>query len=140
MTSHLGIALLPARVTGTVLGVFGLLGLVLASVGVYGVMAHTVAQRHREIGIRVAVGAAGGAVVRLLLREGLALVLAGMAIGLLGALAGARLLSGMLYGSGLDAVTFAAVPAVLGGVALLAIWIPARRALKVSATTALRYQ
>lgn len=140
MNRHLGLALLPARVTGIVLGVFGLLGLVLASVGVYGVMSHAVAQRHREIGIRVAVGAASGAVVRLLLREGLALVAVGMAIGLAGALAGARLLSGLLYGSGADPLTFAAVPLVLGGVALLAIWIPARRASRVDPVVVLRQE
>jgi ABC-type antimicrobial peptide transport system permease subunit len=138
MNNHLGIALLPARLAGTVLGIFGVLGLVLASVGIYGVMSHSVVQRRREIGIRVAVGAAGTAVVRLLMREGLALVSIGVAIGLAGALAGARLIRGVLYGSGLDPVTFVLVPLILGGVAMVAIWLPARRASEVDPVTVLR--
>jgi predicted permease len=137
--SHLGIALLPARLVGGALGVFGLLGLVLAAVGMYGVMSYSVAQRTREIGIRMAVGAARGQVVRLVIGQGLALVLIGTVIGLAGALAGTRLVRGFLYGaSALDPVAFIAVPAVLLGVALLAIWVPARRAATVDPMVALR--
>lgn len=140
MNGRLAVALLPARLAATVLGVFGLLGLVLASLGVYGVMSHTVAQRSREIGIRMAIGAAGSAVVGLLLRDGLRLVVAGVAIGMAAALVGSRVLSGVLYGTSLDAVTFVSVPLVLGLVAVVAIWIPARRAAGVNPVVVLRQE
>jgi putative ABC transport system permease protein len=139
MRNHLGIALLPARLAGATLGVFGLLGLLLAAVGIYGVMSYSVAQRTREIGIRMAVGAARAQVVRLVMRQGLRLVAVGAAVGLVGAVVAARLVRGLLYGgSALDPVTFAAVPIVLVGVALLAIWVPARRAAGVDPMVALR--
>ena len=141
MDSHLGIALLPARLTGGALGVFGLLALGLASVGIYGVVAYSVAQRTREIGIRMALGAAASDAVLLVMRQGLAPVLLGTALGMVGALAASRLIRGALYGgSGLDPVTFVAVPLVLVGVAMLATWIPARRAASVDPTLALRQE
>lgn len=139
LDDHLGIALLPARLTGWVLGIFGLLGLVLASVGIYGVMAYSVAQRTREIGIRMAIGAAGGAVVRLLMRQGMALVVAGAVLGLAAAAGIAQVIRGQLYGgSGLDPLTFVVVPAVLVVVAMGAIWIPAKRAASLDPVRALR--
>ncbi len=139
MEAHMGIALLPARLVGYVLGVFGLLGLLLASIGVYGVMAYTVAQRTREIGIRMAIGAGSASVVGLLMRQGLTLVIVGAAIGLAGAAAAAQLVRGQLYGgTALDPVTFVAVPLVLIAVAAMAIWIPARRAAGVDPVRALR--
>jgi predicted permease len=138
MNNRLRLVFLPARLAATVLGVFGLIGLVLASLGVYGVMSHAVAQRNREIGIRIAIGAAGSAVVGLLMRDGLSLVGIGIGIGLAGALGGAKLMSGVLYGTGLDPLTFAVVPLVLAGVAVLAIWIPARRAASVNPVVVLR--
>jgi predicted permease len=140
MNNFLGLAYLPARLAAAVLGLFGFLGLVLASLGVYGVMSHSVAQRHREIGIRVAIGAATSGVVSLLMGEGFRLVGLGIVIGLGGALAGARLLRGLLYGSGFDPVTFVAVPLILGAIALLAIWIPARRAASVNPIVVLRQE
>ena len=141
MENHLGIALLPARLSGAVLGIFGILGLVLAAVGIYGVMAYSVSQRTREIGIRMAIGAAAGDVLRLVMRQGMALVLAGTAIGLAGAVAASRLIRGILYGSGAnDPLTFVAVPLVLMGVAMLAIWIPARRASAMDPLLALRQE
>jgi predicted permease len=141
MTSHLGIALLPARLAGAALAIFGLIGLTLASLGIYGVMAGTVARRKREIGIRIAIGAAGGSVVKLMLRDGLRLVALGTVIGLVGALGAARLIGGLLYGgSGLDPVTFSAVPAILALVAMVAIWIPARRASAIDPVEALRQE
>ena len=139
MNNFLGVALFPARIVGAVLGVFGLLGLVLAAVGMYGVMAYAVSQRTREIGIRMAIGAARREVIGLVMSQGLWLVAIGAAIGLAGALGASRLLRGVLYGSALvDPVTFIAVPAILIGVAMLAIWIPARRAASVDPMRALR--
>jgi putative ABC transport system permease protein len=138
MNDRLGITFLPARLAATVLGVFGILGLVLASLGVYGVMSHAVVQRTREIGIRLAIGAGAPAVVRTVMGDGMALVGIGIAVGLGGALGAARLMSGVLYGTGLDPATFAVVPLVLGGVAALAIWIPARRAASVNPVVVLR--
>jgi predicted permease len=139
MTNHLGVALLPARLAGAVLGVFGVLGLVLAAVGIYGVMSYSVAQRTREIGIRMAVGAATGQVLRLVLRQGLGLVALGAAVGLAGGRGAARRVGGLLYGgSARDPMTFVVVPLVLVGVAVLAMWIPARRAAAVDPIVALR--
>ncbi|MEO7964536.1 MAG: FtsX-like permease family protein, partial [Gemmatimonadaceae bacterium] len=139
MESHLGIALLPSRIAGTALGVFGLLGLVLAAVGMYGVMAYSVSQRTREIGIRMAIGSTQGEVVRLVIRQGMKLVAIGSAVGLVGALGAARLARGLLYGgSASDPVTIGVVTLVLVSVALLAVWIPARRASRVDPILALR--
>jgi predicted permease len=141
MESMLGIALLPARLAGASLGIFGLLGLVLAAVGTYGVMAYSVAQRTREIGIRMAIGAASGDVVRLVMRQGMTLVAAGTVVGLLGAFGASRLIRGVLYGGGEnDPVTFIAVPLILAGVASIAIWIPARRAAGMDPLLALRQE
>jgi predicted permease len=139
MTKHLGIALMPARLAGAALGVFGLLGLVLASVGMYGVMSYTVSQRRREIGIRMAVGAATADVVGLIMRQGLTLVVIGAAVGVAGALGASRLLRGILYSpSVVDPATFGGVPLLLTAVAALAIWLPARRASAVDPLEALR--
>jgi predicted permease len=141
MEAHLGIALLPARLTGVVLGIFGLLGLGLAAIGIYGVMAYAVAQRTREIGIRMAIGAGRGDVARMLMRQGLGLVATGLGIGLALAAAAAKLASSQLYGSnGFDVLTFAAVPVVLIGVAALAIWIPSRKASGLDPVVALRME
>lgn len=139
MGRHLGIALLPARLAGTVLAVFGLLGLVLAAVGIYGVMAYSVAQRTREIGIRMAIGSSNGEVVGLVMRQGLILVGVGATIGLAAAVGAAQLIRGVLYGkAALDPVSFVVVPIVLIAVAVLAIWVPARRAAAVDPVRALR--
>lgn len=140
LDQYLGIALLPSRLAGTVLGVFGLLGLILAAVGVYGVMSYSVSQRTREIGIRMAIGATPSQVVRLVMRQGLSLVLIGVAIGLAGAMGASQLLKSVLYGGqALDPITFSLVPIVLVGVAALATWLPSRRAALVDPMRALRY-
>ncbi len=139
MAQHLGIALLPARVAGTALGVFGLIGLLLASVGMYGVMAYSVSQRTREIGIRMAIGASSGNVVGLIMKQGLTLVLIGTVIGLAGALAASRALASVLYGGdALNPLTFVAVPLILIAVAALATLIPALRASSVHPAVTLR--
>jgi predicted permease len=129
MEDHMGLALLPARLGGTVLGLFGFLGLILAAVGIYGVMAYSVAQRKRELGIRVAVGADRARVVRLVLGEGMTLAVIGSALGLAGALAASRLVASLLYNvSAFDPLTFIGVPVLLVGVAFLAVYLPARKA------------
>ncbi len=139
MDQHLGLALLPARVAGTALGVFGVIGLLLASVGMYGVMAYSVSQRTREIGIRMAIGATAANVVALIMRQGLTLVLIGTAIGLGGAVAASRLLASVLYGGdALNPLAFALVPLVLIAVAALATFVPARRASAVHPAITLR--
>jgi ABC-type antimicrobial peptide transport system permease subunit len=105
----------------------------------YGVMAYTVSQRRREIGIRMAIGAASGDVVGMIMKQGLTLVIVGAAIGVGGALGASRLLRGILYGASVvDPVTFVGVPLLLTGVAALASWLPARRASGVDPLEALR--
>ncbi len=132
MEDHMGIALLPSRLGGAVLGIFGILGLVLAAVGIYGVMAYSVAQRQRELGIRVALGADRPKVVQLVLREGLTLALIGIVLGLAGAAGAAQLVKGMLYNvQAIDPVAFGTVPLVLILVAATAVYLPARRAARI---------
>lgn len=134
-------SLFAARMGAVLLAIFGVLALLLAAIGLYGVMSYTVSRRTREIGIRMALGAGKGNVLRLVLKEGLTLVGGGIAAGLIVALAATRLLASFLYGvSSLDLATFAAIPIVLALVALLASYLPARRAAKVDPMIALRYQ
>ncbi len=141
LDKHMGIALLPARLAGAVLGIFGLIGLLLASVGVYGVMAYSVSQRTREIGIRMAIGAAQRDVIRLVMRQGLTLVVIGVGIGLAGALGASRLLQSVLYGGQLlDPPTFVGVPLLLIAVSAFATWIPSRRAAALDPLIALRHE
>jgi len=122
-------------------GLFAALALALATMGIYGVLAYNVAQRTREIGIRLALGADGNAVLRLVVGQGIRLAALGILLGLIGALALTRLMSGMIYGvSSTDPATFFAVATLLGLVAVAACYIPARRAMRVDPMVALRYE
>ncbi|HUE55352.1 MAG TPA: ABC transporter permease [Candidatus Udaeobacter sp.] len=123
------------------MGVLGIIALVLASVGVYGVMSHAVSERTNEIGIRMAMGATANDIQRLVLGRGALLTLVGMAIGLPVAFALANALSSLLFGVKVtDPVAFIVIPLVLAGVSTLASYIPARRALRVDPIVALRYE
>jgi predicted permease len=127
------------RAGAALFGVFGLLGLALAALGIYSVMAYMVAQRSNEIGIRMALGARPSHVVRLVVGQGARLALAGIAFGVAAGLALSRLISGLLFGIGpQDPTTFCAVAAVLGAVALLAAWLPALVAARIDPVLALR--
>ncbi|MCG3161863.1 MAG: hypothetical protein JMDDDDMK_03078 [Acidobacteria bacterium] len=139
LTEHLSVALFPARIAATLLGSFGLLALLLAAIGIFGVMSYTVSQRTREIGIRLALGATSAQIIRLIVRQGLSLTIVGIAFGLAAAIAGTRLLNALLYGvSATDVRTFIGVTLLLAAVAFAACWIPARRAAKVDPMIALR--
>ncbi len=127
------------RLSAGLLAVFGGLALLLATVGIYGVVSYLVAHRVREFGIRMALGATAGDVQLMLLREGIRLVAVGVVVGLVVALAGSRAVQSMLFlVSSRDAVTFILVPSILTLVAVLACWIPALRATRVDPMVALR--
>jgi putative ABC transport system permease protein len=127
------------RLQGQVLGIFAALALVLATVGIYGVISYTVAQRTREIGVRVALGAQRGHVLAMVVRQGAALATAGVVIGIGAALVVSRSLASLLYGvSATDLVSFAVVPAILGVVTVIATYLPARRATRVDPLIAIR--
>jgi len=129
------------RLDTALLGFFAAIAVLLAAVGIYGLIAYSVAQRTQEIGIRMALGARPGEVLRLVARQGAGLALAGIALGMGGALALTRLLNTMLFGvSALDATTFLLAPLALALVVLAATAIPARRATRISPVVALRYE
>ncbi len=123
------------------IGFFGVTALLLATAGVFGVMAYSVSRRTREIGVRVALGAGSGDVLRMILGQGLRTIVIGVAIGIAGSLALTRTVESLLFGvTATDPLTFVAVTLLLVGAALLACYIPARRATKVDPMVALRYE
>ena len=141
MSDRVANSLYAARMGAILLAVFGGLALLLASIGLYGVMAFAVSRRTRELGIRVALGARPGDVFSLVLRQGMTLVIVGLALGLVVAAMVTRLVASFLYGvSTTDTFTFTAIPVLLTLVALLACYLPARRATKVDPLVALRYE
>jgi predicted permease len=127
------------RFSTIMLGAFAVFALILAMVGIYGVMSYLVTQATHDIGVRMALGAQRQAIVRMVLQEGMTLTAAGIAIGLVGAVAATRVMASLLFGiSATDLVTFSAVPLILATVALLACYVPARRATRVDPVIALR--
>jgi len=129
------------RIGGTFVGAFGLLALVLAAIGVYGVTSYTTNQRTHEIGIRMALGASRADVLRLILGRGIVLTVLGLVIGLGMSVGATRFLQSLLLGvSSTDALTFVGVALLLGAVVLVACFIPARRAMRVDPVQALRYE
>jgi putative ABC transport system permease protein len=141
MTDVVSEALGGPRFAARVFAAFALVALLLAAVGLYGLIAHSVERRTREIGVRVSLGARPSDVVRPVLAEGLGLAILGTALGLAGALAGARLLSSLLFGvSHADALTQAAASALLISIAALVCALPAWRALRIQPSEALRHE
>ena len=131
----------PQRFNLSLVAIFAALGLFLAAVGIYGVMAYTVSQRTHEIGIRVALGAQSFDVLKLIVRQGMTLALIGIALGVIGSAALTRLIKGLLFGVGtIDPLTFVLIALLLAVIALLACWIPARRATRVNPLSALRQE
>jgi ABC-type antimicrobial peptide transport system permease subunit len=131
--------LAPAKLSVKLIGAFAALALVLGVIGVYGVMSFSVAQRTREVGIRMALGARGSQAVQMLLRSGLEVVIVAVVVGVAGALAAGRYLESQLYNVGADdPATMFTVPLILALVALIACWLPARRAARVDPASTLR--
>jgi ABC-type antimicrobial peptide transport system permease subunit len=127
--------------TMTLLGIFAALALVLAAIGMYGVLSYLVGQRTQEIGVRMALGAQPMQVLRLIFRDGVRLTVSGVVIGAVAALILTRGMTSVLFGvKPTDPVTFISVAAVLSAVALLACYVPARRAMKVNPLEALRHE
>jgi predicted permease len=139
MIQHLEIILLPARLSAVVLSALAVLALALAAIGLYGIVSYAVSRRTREVGIRMSLGADSGGVLRMLMASGLKLVAVGGVIGIIVAFAAAKLVSGLLFNvSSFDVMTFVLVPVVLGVAAMLAAFIPARRASRIDPAAALR--
>ena len=128
------------RMLNQVVGAMGLIGLLLAMVGLYGLTAYSVARRTREIGIRMAIGADRGSVVRMVLRQGLLLALAGLGIGLVASFGAEKTVMALFGSTQRDALAYVLVAPLLLGVTLLAVWVPARRASRVDPMRTLRYE
>jgi putative ABC transport system permease protein len=141
MTQVLSDSLWQSRILTYIQGIFAAIALIMATVGLYGVVSQSVTLRRHEFGVRLAVGAAPSHILRLVLSQGLRLILIGLGIGLLGAMALTRSLTALLHDvSPTDPWTFAAVSSLLAVVALTACWLPARRAAKIDPMVALRYE
>jgi hypothetical protein len=141
LVARLDLPLFPARMAAAALGAFGVLALILAATGIYGVMAYAISRRTREIGIRMAIGASQGQVLAIVARRAVLLIGSGTLAGLAVALAAGRFLGSILYGvrPG-DPLTLGIVLAMMLAIAALACWIPARRAIRINPVTALRQE
>lgn len=144
LNEHMQVAVFAQRMAANLLGAMGVLALLLAAIGLYGVMAYALSQRTQELGIRLALGASPGSLLSMIVGQGMKLTTIGFAIGLaiaLGAFGSIGAVRSLLPGiSPMDPITFVTVPIVLGSIALLASWIPGRRAGKVDPLVALRYE
>jgi putative ABC transport system permease protein len=141
MKERIALTVAQPKLAATLTSAFAIATLILAAIGVYGVVSYGVAQRTRELGVRMALGADAGDVRMLVLRQAMTPVAIGIAVGLLGAWAGGRLLQQLLYGVGAtDVATFAGTALFLAAVAALSAWLPARRATAIAPTEALRYE
>jgi predicted permease len=141
LSALMGITQIPLKMGAVLIGLFGVLGTALAAVGLYGVIAYSVSRRTREIGLRLAVGADGRDVVKMVLRQGMSTVAIGVALGLAGAAVASQVLETLLIGiSPLDPVSFSTTSVFLLSVALWANYVPARRATRVDPVVALRHE
>jgi ABC-type antimicrobial peptide transport system permease subunit len=141
MEDALGIAMLPVRLAAIVVSGFALAALALAAIGLYGVIAFWVSQSNHDIGVRMALGARAADVMKQLVRHGMALTMAGLGLGLLGGLALSTVMSVLLYDvSSVDSIAYVGAAGILAAVALLAIYLPSRRATKVDPVEALRQE
>jgi putative ABC transport system permease protein len=139
MNDVIATSVAPRKFNTLALGLFASVALILAAIGIYGVMAFSVAQRTQEIGIRIALGAQMKDVLRMVVKQGMTLAIVGIAIGVIVAIAVTRLMKSLLYGvTATDPTTFAIIALLLSGVALLACYLPARRAARVDPMIALR--
>ena len=135
------VTLLPVSLGAILIGAFGILGMILAAVGLYGVIAYSVSRRSHEIGLRMALGAETGEVLKMVIRQGMVIAAIGVALGLAGGAAVSRVLSVALYGvNPIDPMSFGAAAILLLSVALLANYIPAKRATRIDPIIALRYE
>jgi ABC-type antimicrobial peptide transport system permease subunit len=131
----------PPRFRTTLVALFAVVGVLLAAIGIYGVMSYAVAERTHELGVRIALGADRASVLRLVLGESVALAAIGIAVGLVGAFGATRLIQSLLFGvTTTDAVTFVGISTLLAVTALVASYVPARRAMRVDPMIALRYE
>ena len=141
LEDYAAFGVLPQRIAASVSGTLGIVGLLLAAIGIYGVTAYMVTSRTREIGIRMALGAQPADVVRLVLRQGMKLVLIGVAIGVLLAAGASRLIQSLLFGVGpADPIAFLLAATLFLAIGLGACWLPARKATSIEATEALRFE
>jgi putative ABC transport system permease protein len=141
MEQHISASAAQPRFRTLLLGIFACVALVLASIGIYGVISYSVTQRTHEIGLRVALGAQRGDVLKLVVWQGMKLALVGIVVGIVGAFLVTRVMSSLLFGvSATDPLTFVGVSLLLAVVSFLACYLPARRATKVDPMVALRYE
>ncbi len=141
MSAYVDESIAPQRLNGLLLGVFAALAFVLTAIGLYGVISYSVAQRTREMGIRMALGAQRGSILKMVIRQGMTLAIIGVVTGLCGAFALTRVISSMLFGvRATDSLTFICVSLMLLGIAVIASYIPALRATRIDPVIALRYE